>query len=80
MNNQLRMILLMGMKSNLTMYPIPPMMANPMAHEVAIFLNSSINQHLPLTSGFSQTYKKRLLYPMKPFTPYTAPSIYLFIN
>lgn len=36
------MMLLMGMKSSLTMYPIPPMMAKPMAHEVAIFLNSKL--------------------------------------
>jgi hypothetical protein len=39
--NQLKMMLLMGMKSSLTIYPMPPMMANPMAHEVAIFLNSA---------------------------------------
>lgn len=48
---QLRIMLLIGMKSNLTTYPIPPMMAKPIAHEVAIFLNS-------LTSGFSQALKK----------------------
>ena len=38
-SNQLRMILLMGMKSNLTTYPIPPIIANPIAQDVAIFLN-----------------------------------------
>jgi len=37
---QLRMMLLMGMNNNLTMYPIPPIMAKPMAQLVAIFLNS----------------------------------------
>jgi hypothetical protein len=31
--DQLRMMLLMGIKSNLTTYPIPPMMANPNAHD-----------------------------------------------
>jgi len=41
-DNQLRMMLLIGMNSNLTKYPIPPMIANPIAHEVAIFLNSNL--------------------------------------
>jgi len=36
------MMLLIGMKSSLTMYPIPPIIAKPMAHEVAIFLNSKL--------------------------------------
>lgn len=38
------------MNSNLTAYPMPPIMANPIAQDVAIFLNSA-------TSGFSQTSK-----------------------
>lgn len=63
MDNQLRMMLLMGMKSSFTMYPMPPIMANPMAHDVAIFLNSTLNQHVPDTSGFSHTSRKRLLSP-----------------
>ncbi len=33
MNNQLRMILLMGINKSLTTYPIPPMMANPNAQD-----------------------------------------------
>lgn len=38
-------MLLIGINNNLTTYPIPPIIANPIAHEVAIFLNSD-------TSGF----------------------------
>jgi len=34
------MMLLIGINNNFTIYPIPPMMANPKAHDVAIFLNS----------------------------------------
>ena len=49
--DQLNIMLLIGMKSNFTTYPMPPMMANPIAHEVAIFLNSA-------TSGFSHALKK----------------------
>ena len=40
--DQLNIMLLIGMKSNFTIYPIPPIMANPKAHEVAIFLNSNL--------------------------------------
>lgn len=57
------MMLLMGMKSSLTMYPIPPMMAKPIAQEVAIFLNSELDGKVHATSGFSQTYRKRRLSP-----------------
>ena len=39
-------MLLMGMKSNFTTYPIPPMMANPNAHDWAIFLNSILNHQI----------------------------------
>ena len=34
--NQLRMILFIGMNSNLITYPIAPMTQNPIAHELAI--------------------------------------------
>lgn len=33
-------MLLIGMNNNFTTYPIPPIMANPNAHDWAIFLNS----------------------------------------
>ena len=58
---------------------MPPMMANPKAHDWAIFLNSTVNQQIPATSGFSQTSKN--LYDSLPnfFTASTALSIYLFI-
>jgi hypothetical protein len=79
MKDQLRMMLLMGIKRSLTTYPMPPMMANPKAHDWAIFLNSTVNQQIPATSGFSQTSKN--LYDSLPnfFTASTALSIYLFI-
>ena len=70
-NNQLRMILLIGMKSNLTIYPIPPMIANPMAHEVAIFLNSTYHTTYPthLASrkprGIFGSPRRMILHPLQ---------------
>lgn len=37
---QLRMILFIGMNNNLITYPIAPMTPNPIAHDVAILINS----------------------------------------
>ena len=37
---QFKMILLIGIKINLIRYPTTPIIANPIAQDVAIFLNS----------------------------------------
>ena len=47
------MMLLIGMKTSLTVYPMRPMMANPTAQLVAIFLNS-------FASGFVHLWSSRL--------------------
>merc|ERR1719436_1159986 len=46
------MILLIGMNTSLTVYPMKPMMEKPMAHATAIFLNS-------FASGFVHLWTSR---------------------
>lgn len=66
-------MLFIGMKRSLTTYPIPPIIAKPIAHEVAIFLNSA-------TSGFSHALKKFSLSLANFLSPWIPSWIYLLIN
>lgn len=53
-------MLFIGMKTSLITYPTTPITANPIAHELAIFVNSNKNKYVLYTSfiGFSASFYK----------------------